>query len=233
MATYTDIGNMNLERDFGYGTHTWKPPMDRNLKKLAYVMNGSAVSRTTTPPVDAPVGAVYISPVGDPHAGKILISNGGDDWDVVEARNGLTFFIDDEEIVVTRFGSTWGKTSDLGGSVPNDRMNISSFHPGIPGDGYFFFRRITAAAERILAAGPHAAYTAVVAVGGDADLVIAKNGTTIGTVSFPEGDNEGVVTVGADVVLDFGDILTMRTGTYFGIEDFCVTLGGRREYDVT
>lgn len=233
MASFNPIGSMDLERDFEYGSHTWKPPMDRNLKKLAYVMNGVAVSKTAALPTDAPAGTVYISPPGEGYANSILISTGPDAWDVVTPREGLTFLIQDEDALATYFSGSWGRAAAIDGLPPNDRMIVSSFHPGEPGDGYFFLRRVTAAAERILAAGPHAAYTEVTAAAGGADLVIAKNGTTIGTVAFAEGDNEGVVTIGSDVVLAAGDILTIRTGTANGIEDFCVTLNGRREYDVS
>ena len=233
MATFNPIGSMDLERDFDYGSHTWKPPMDRNLKKLAYVMNGVAVSKTAPLPLDAPAGTVYISPAGEAYANSILISTGPDAWDVVTPREGLTFLIEDEGAISTYFSNSWGQASVIDGSPPNDRMIVSSFHPGEPGDGYFFLRRVTAAAERILAAGPHSAYTEVTAGFGGADLVIAKNGITVGTVTFAEATNEGVVTVGADVVLASGDMLTIRTGTANGIEDFCVTLNGRREYDVS
>ncbi len=232
MATYNSIGSMNLERGFPYGSHTWKPPMDRNLKKLAYIIGGSVKSRTAIPPEDAPVGDMYISPPGHAHADSILISNGGDDWDVVTPRNGLTFLVEDTSSIAVMTSNAWTTAFELNAPPPNDHLVISSFHPGEPGDGYFFLRRVTSGPERILAAGPHSAYTNVVS-NGTADLVIAKNGTTIGTVTFTSGENEGTVVIPSDVVFNQGDILTIRTGFANGIEDFCVTLDGRREYNVT
>lgn len=232
MATFNPIGSMDLERGWAYGSHTWKPGMDRNLKKLAYLTNAGVASRVTAPGVSA-AGTVYIMPAGGgTYPNYFAISKGGGAYDVVEPREGMMATVDDEDTLVAFIDGVWHRVVTIGGTAPNDRFSLTTFHAGALEDNFFFFRRPTADQVRILAAGPHYAYAETAATVA-ANLVIAKNGTTIGTVAFAANVKTGVVTIGADVVFTNGQILTVRSGTVTGMQDLAVVLNGKREFDVS
>lgn len=233
MTTYTLAGSFDLERGWAFGSHTWKPGMDLNLRKLANLTQGTALSRTTPLPLNAAAETVYIVPPGEPHAGMIAMSDGPDAWSIVSPHNGVMMYVEDAAQVVCYIGGIWYRVASPGTVPPNDYLTIAAFAGGLLPDLVAIFRRVMAGQVRILASGPHYARCEV-APTASITISIRRDLVSIGSIAFGAGNTVGTVTIGADVVCARGQVLDFKMDTVAnGMANAAFTIGGRREYNVT
>lgn len=229
MAVIKNIGSMDLERGWPYGSHTWKPGMDRNLVKLAFMTNGSAISRTDGIPLTGNPGDCHI----DPDTGEVVIWEEDDDgvmkWLGITPSLGAMMYVEDEEIVVGYIGSpaTWEVVFDPDAAVPAPvPRSVAMYFPGpvIP--------NLTVFASAIRVSVDFAAdfagsygYSDATAEA-DTTFTVSKNGVDFGSITFPTGLQTATFSGTAQSFVE-GDIIRVQSpGTLNGLANVAITLKG-------
>lgn len=225
MATETPIGSMNLERDWPYGSHTWKPGMDRNLLKLAFLTHPSVKSRTTALPVDVEEGAVYIVPEN----GKFAIGDLGE-WKIVDPSPGMWCHVQDSNTFAGYIGDpvAWVTVIDFEAPPPDPQPRAVAFYqPGkaIPSDVcYMLSVRLP-----LDFAGNFAGSHGYAEAQPTSDVIykVTKNGVEVGNIIFLSGSQAATFLAPAPINLIEGDILrVIAPAATHGLSNVAVTLKG-------
>lgn len=188
------------------GENGWNDANDINLRLLSALVQASVLSATTALPGSPADGDIYIVPSGG-DAGKIAIRDLGA-WVLVTPKEGFLAWVQDSNKYVRYDGAAWGDLTTGGGGGSTD-FPLAMFFASTLDASELLMRYVTKTAFDLTSFTDSIA-SAVAASTGTAALTIAKNGTTIGTITFTASATGVFSGTGATFAVD--DILTVTAG---------------------
>ena len=198
------LPGLGLTGFWDLGANNWKGGMDLNLRKLSLLVQLSVLSMTTPlPSTGLADGMIYIIPSGG-DAKKIAIRDNGA-WVNYDPTEGMVAWVKDTDKFVKFDGAAWVDLITAGGAD----FILAMFFASTLGASEMLMRYVTKTpfdlttlANSIASAGTASTGTQV--------LTIAKNGSSIGTVTFTASATGVIAGAGATFAVD--DILTVTAG---------------------
>lgn len=199
------LPGLGLSGFWALGEDNWKDANDINLRLLSALVQLRVKSATTALP-GAPVnGDIYIVPTGGADATKIAIRDLGA-WVYVTPPEGFLAWAEDTNKFLKFDGAAWVDLISGGGT---QAFILAMFFASTLGASEMLMRYVTKTpfdlttlANSIASAGTASTGTQV--------LTIAKNGSSIGTVTFTASATGVIAGAGATFAVD--DILTVTAG---------------------
>lgn len=204
------IGAANVFPTFNKQSHGWSEGMNQNLVKMAMLLHASCDGMVGALPGSPDVNDTYIytadksiyvwvDAVVDPTAGI----NDPAQWYVVTPVVGLTMMVADQEKYFTyTIDGVWTEVWDMNATHRSLARPIAFDVPYRLRSGAKLFEYVAGMEFTIPAGAPGSgAFLDVAPTGGDLVLTIQHNSSTVGTITFDEGETEGVVDIPDEVVV--------------------------------
>lgn len=195
------LPGLGLTGFWDLGANNWKGGMDLNLRLLSALVQLRVKSATTALPGSPVNGDIYIVPTGGADATKIAIRDLGA-WVYVTPPEGFLAWAEDTNKFLKFDGAAWVDLITAGGAD----FILAMFFASTLGAGEMLMRYVTKTpfdlttlTNSIASAGTASTGTLV--------LTIAKNGSSIGTVTFTNSATGVIAGAGAAFAVD--DILTV------------------------
>lgn len=206
--TARTLPGLGLSGFWDLGEDDWNTGMDVNLRLLSALVQGKAISMTTSLPGSPSDGDIYIVPSADTNGNDIAIRDDGS-WVYLVPVEGDMIYVTDEGSLYQFDGLAWQEFTGGGGGGGATKVELSFYAEAALSDSEVIYGYVATQSFDFPAGLTGSYVKAGTAATASTVLSIKQNGTEIGTATFAAAGTTATLAMASLTSISPGDIITV------------------------